>query len=61
MKSEFLGPDVFRIQWDSPSDLQFFIEKLEILKKKWENDEEGMNHLYPMVWARGRQQPKELP
>lgn len=61
MKAGFIGSDMFRIQWETPSDLQFFIEKLEDFKSKWENNENGMDHLYPAVWVRGRQQPDIIP
>lgn len=54
MKTEFVGQDVFKIEWATPSDLQFHIEKLIELKRKWANDLAGMNHLEPLVWAKGR-------
>jgi len=49
-----LNPDYCGFSWDTPSDLQYFIEKLEKLHERWKKDQDGMNHLQPLVWVKGR-------
>lgn len=49
-----LNRDYCGFSWDTTSDLQLFIEKLQKLKTRWENDEDGMNHLNQLVWVKGR-------